>query len=139
VAVAGPLIGKWHGTLTLSIAQKGQTPSTQSDETTFQIERGADDNSVVFWPNIEQKDETCRFVATVSGMKATFKPQKVCTQDQNDRVTTLSIKSGSLEQQGNRVTVKLELDASVRDKTAAKKAPPVTGVMTFSGTGKLVR
>jgi hypothetical protein len=146
----GPLIGRWNGALTLTIAQKPQKapkgkkakkpppPSTQTDVITFEIEQGPG-ALITFWPSIDHKDDACRFTASVTGMKATFKPQTVCTQENVDTVTTVSITSGLLEQTGNTLSVRLVVDASVRNKTAGRDVPPVIGVMTYSGTGTLIR
>jgi hypothetical protein len=133
---SGPLIGLWHGPLKLTISQKGQAPLVHLDVITFEVESGPGE-MVTFWPKAAQKDPNCRFVASVTGMRATFKRQKVCTVEQVDTVRTLSIKSGTLEQRGNTLSVNLVLDASVLDK-ARKTNTPMKDAMTYSGSGTLV-
>ncbi len=128
------IIGAWRGNVTLTVAQKGQTPSTQSDEVTFEIER-ASGSTVVFWPNAEQKDPKCRFVATLAGTRATFKPQKACTVKQDDGTTTLSVRSGSLELRGSRLHLELAIEAAMRSKRGAA----MSGSMSYSGSGEPVR
>ena len=134
-----PLLGRWHGELTLAVARKGLPPSTQTDVLTFEIERGPG-SLVTFWPNIEAKDPDCRYTAFVKGTRATFKPQTVCTLEQIDTVTTVTIRSGSLEQTGDTVSVNLVLDKTVRDKARRKlKTRTTSGAVTYSGTGTYVR
>lgn len=134
-----PLLGKWHGELTLAVARKGLPPSTQTDVLTFEIERGPG-SLVTFWPNIEAKDPDCRYTAFVKGTRATFKPQTVCTLEQIDTVTIVSIRSGSLEQTGDTVSVNLVLDKTVRDKARRKlKTRTTSGAVTYSGSGTFVR
>lgn len=134
-----PLLGKWHGELTLAVARKGLPPSTQTDVLTFEIEPGPG-SMVTFWPNIEAKDPSCRYTAAVHGTRATFKPQTVCTLEQIDTVTIVSIRSGSLEQVGDTLSVTLVLDKTVRDKARRKlKARTTVGAVTYSGSGTFVR
>lgn len=134
-----PLLGKWHGELTLAVARKGLPPSTQTDVLTFEIEPGPG-SLVTFWPNTEAKDPSCRYTAHVKGARATFKPQTVCTLEQIDTVTTVTIRSGSLEQTGDTVSVNLVLDKTVRDKAHRKlKTRTTSGAVTYSGSGTYVR
>jgi len=55
----------------------------------------------------------------LSGTRATHKAQKVCTLTEGDTTTTLSIRSGFLEQRGTTVHIKLVLEANVRGKCGA--------------------
>ena len=72
--------------------------------------------TVVFWPNREQKEPGCPFIATLAGTRAQFKAQKVCTLDQDGNSTTLTVRSGALELRDKQVHVELVLQATSRGK-----------------------
>lgn len=125
------VVGTWRGTISSTLAQPGQTPSSQNDEVTFEVEPGPG-KTVVFWPNNTQKDPRCRITATLAGSRATFATKRVCTVTEGGKTTTISVQSGTLELRGSELHVALVLDVAVR----AGKNVPQKGTITYRGVGR---
>ena len=124
------LIGRWRGRMTIAMAAPGESPRQSADAATFEIE-GLGADRIVFWPDADQKQQGCRFLGKLQGMRAMLEPTS-CNVTSGGQTTAIVVHpGGTLELRNGEVVVDVAMDVTVK----ARRGKPQKATVVYRGSG----